>query len=165
MARKRPNISISFDPDLFEAIEKVVKKTKVSKSGLIGRILRKDPEIRVALRGEESNRKIARTCHQLWVARQEVTGFDPDPPWEKLTKRDKETSVWGVEYVLSHSDITPEELFFAWRKHKVENGWSFGEMRDKMNKTHPYIIEEFEKLPEEEKLNYRLFIKTVQILS
>jgi len=165
MARKRPNISISFDPDLFEALEKVISKTKESKSGLIGRILRKDPEIRVALRSEENTVKIARTCHQLWVARQEVTGFTPDPPWEKLSKKERSTSFWGVEFVLTHPDITPEELFFAWRRHKIENGWSFGKLRDNKNMTHPYIIEEFEKLPEEEKLNYRLFIKTVQILS
>ncbi len=162
LIRKRPNTSVSFDPELFEVLDKIASETKEKKSSLICRLLRESSEVQAALADKE---KVAKACHQIWVAMQEINGdIEIDRPLEDLSEKNKKTAIWGVEYVLAHPDTGPEELFYAWKKHKLEEGWEFGEARDMENKTHPYIIEEFNSLPEEERKNYRLFIKTVEIL-
>ena len=89
---------------------------------------------------EEHIIRIAKLCYDVNKAYSAVIGdLTFRRSWEDAFDWEREANIEGVRYVVENPDITPDELHDNWVKHKVENGWKFGEIKDGHTKTHPNI--------------------------
>jgi len=90
---------------------------------------------------------IAAIRHIGWVTYQIAAG---QPYNEEINKDQLESLIDGVEFMLLHPDISPEENHDNWMRAKVAQGWVYGEVKDFEKKTHPDLVP-FEELPDIEK--------------
>lgn len=60
------------------------------------------------------------------------------------------SSVKLPESLLQLSELIAENVHEVWAKSRMDEGWTYGEKRDDMLKTHPCLIP-YNELPEEEK--------------
>lgn len=92
--------------------------------------------------------RIAPFCHE---ANRILTGIVKDvpvqPTWEESPEEMKKSSIAGVLFALENPDATPKAQHEEWSRGKVADGWTYGEVKDPVKKTHPALVE-FEKLPE-----------------
>lgn len=105
---------------------------------------------------------IARTCHNANKALCEAHGdysqldYDSAPKWQKKSILD------GVEFHLAN-DCDPEESHEHWMKHKENDGWAYGPVKDSRKKTHPCMVS-YDKLPPIEKAKDKLITAIVRSL-
>jgi hypothetical protein len=119
--------------------------------------------------------KLAIAIHEDY--RQKNPGTDYDLPWEELTEHIKETNrdqakniskyltLVGCSYdsgdtpFVSVERFTENEILIiavetheVWRRSKEADGWTYGEVKDPVKKTHPLLLDWNDpRLPEEEK--------------
>lgn len=98
---------------------------------------------------------LAKLCHEVNRAYSISIGDNSCLPWEESSDETKELTIEGV---LNHlfNDLTPEESHEQWMKNKLEQGWTYGEIKDESNKTHPCIVP-YEELPLEQKSKDYIF--------
>ena len=70
---------------------------------------------------------IARVRHIGWICYQLGCGqaYNINPTDDQLN-----SLLNGVEYALSHADMTPEENHINWMKMKQSQGWIYGVVKD-----------------------------------
>lgn len=107
---------------------------------------------------------IAEVCHEANRTYCKIIGDTVRPSWEELSAADKVSVIRGVELVLSHPGITPEESHDAWVKDKTMQGWSYGDVRDDAAKVHPNI-RPYSEIPAEQKTKDALFASIVRALA
>lgn len=99
--------------------------------------------------------KIAQVCHEANRAWCEANGDTSHFPWEEAPEWQRDSSRSGVAAALEGT--TAEELHKAWKRHKVEDGWTYGPIKDSEKKTHPCIVESYDDLPDFEKIKDDIF--------
>ena len=90
---------------------------------------------------------IARVCHEANRALTHLLQDVPMQPWWDEIDPDMRASVIkGVEYALEHVEATPEDMHRAWCDERRRQGWTYGETKDPIAKTHP-ALKDFADLP------------------
>lgn len=97
---------------------------------------------------------IAEVCHEANRALQRVLGEEPSPPWAEYPEHLRESAVRGVGAALAGQ--TPEQLHESWALDKISAGYSYGPVKDDVEKTHPCLVS-YEDLPLEQRRKDYLF--------
>jgi hypothetical protein len=109
--------------------------------------------------------QIASVCHEAnraWcITRGDVTD---QPNWFFAPQWQRESVIDGVEHALRHPDATPEDSHKNWMAGKIADGWTYGEVKDAVAKTHPCMVA-YEDLSEYQRKKDALFLAIVRALA
>lgn len=111
-----------------------------------------------------NNLLIAQMCHEvnrLWCMQ---NGDLTQTPWNEATQWQKDSAVSGVEFRLENPDAPDSSQHEAWLADKIEAGWTYGDVKDPVAKTHPCLLP-YHELPEFEQKKDALFSAVVRALS
>lgn len=111
-----------------------------------------------------SNITIAKLCHEINKIYCESMGDLSQIKWEEAPKWQRTSAMHGVRFYMDNPNATPKDMHDSWLKEKLDNGWTYGPLKDSERKTHPCIME-YEKLPESQKIKDRLFLTVVKSLT
>lgn len=89
--------------------------------------LREEPEL------------IARLCHEANKAYCESQGDTSQAAWEEAPEWQRVSARNGVAAHLS-SDMSPADSHASWMTEKLADGWTYGEVKDPVAKTHPCMV-------------------------
>lgn len=106
---------------------------------------------------------IAAICHEVNRAVCQAVGDQSQIPWVDAPKWQKMSAVDGVINVLLH-ESTPEQSHANWTAFKLADGWTRGDVKDPVKKTHPCLVP-FVDLPVEQKIKDYVFTALVQALA
>ncbi len=107
--------------------------------------------------------QIARICHEACRHYNETVGDPPLLPWSYAPEWQKASVIDGVEHIMAYPMTTPSENHANWAQHKVEDGWTYGLVKDVGKKTHPNLVP-YEDLPEKQRTKDILFTNIVRAL-
>jgi len=107
---------------------------------------------------------IAKMCHEVNKSWCEVNGDFTQKPWDKAPQWQKDSAIAGVEFRLNNLDAPDSAQHDSWLETKIQDGWTYGEVKDPIAKTHPCILP-YHELPEFEKKKDALFSAIVMALS
>jgi hypothetical protein len=103
----------------------------------------------------EEPEQIARMAHEVNKAYCESQGDASQPSWEHAPEWQRVSARLGVELHLS-GDHGPEASHASWMVQKLSEGWTYGETKDPVAKTHPCMIP-FDQLPPNQQAKDYLF--------
>lgn len=106
---------------------------------------------------------IARFCHQSNKAYCEAIGDYTQVDWDDAEDWQKDSALAGVNMILEDPDTSVSSTHDSWLADKVSNGWTYGPIKDPVNKTHPCIVP-FSHLPIEQQLKDKLFSSNVELM-
>lgn len=108
---------------------------------------------------------IARVVHAANRELQIVQGDPvPSPPWDDAPDYQVRQAIAGVQEVIRNPVLTAEESHELWLDRMRADGWTYGEVKDPVQKTHPTFLH-WDELPAEQQLKDRLFIAIVRALT
>jgi DNA-binding transcriptional MerR regulator len=108
---------------------------------------------------------IARIVHAANRELQIVQGDPaPSPPWDEAPDYQARQATAGVQEVLRDPGLTAERSHELWVARMRDDGWTYGEIKDPVQRTHPTMLP-FPELPSEQQLKDRLFIAIVRALA
>lgn len=105
---------------------------------------------------------IARACHEINRIYCESIGDYSQPPWEDAPEWQQESALKGV-FLHLEGDHGPEASHESWAKEKMENGWTYGPVKDPDAKEHPCLVP-FGDLPLHQQRKDILFMSVVGLL-
>jgi hypothetical protein len=108
--------------------------------------------------------QIAKIVHEANRAYCEEIGDFSQQPWDRAEEWQRASARQGVQATLDGSAATPEQQHETWCKAKLDDGWSYGEIKDADNKTHPCLVP-YDKLPPEQRRKDHLFRAIVTALT
>ncbi len=85
-------------------------------------------------------------------------------PWSQAPGWQKESAVNGVLFHLDNPEASAADSHENWMRHKIDEGWSYGEEKDPAKKKHPWLIP-FDDLPRAQRYKNHLFRDLVHMLS
>jgi RyR domain len=88
----------------------------------------------------------------------------PSPPWDEAPDYQAEQATAGVQEVIRNPDLTAEQSHELWVTRMRDGGWTHGQVKDPVQKTHPTLLP-WAELPTEQQLKDRLFIAIVRALA
>lgn len=106
---------------------------------------------------------IARICHQINRALRMGLGEEGGPDWFAASDHVKNSAVAGVQFHIDNPDAKPEDSHKAWMNHKLEHGWTYGEEKSELLKTHPNLVP-FERLPRDQQAKDWIFREVVHMV-
>ena len=106
--------------------------------------------------------RIAKVCHEVNRAYCIAGGDFTHAPWSMAPEWQRESARMGVDLHLS-GDFGPEAAHIAWCKHKLDEGWKWGLVKDAERKEHPCLVP-FHDLPKEERTKDHLFRAVVRAM-
>jgi hypothetical protein len=107
---------------------------------------------------------IAAVCHEANRALCYIDDDESQPAWEDAPDWQVESAINGVEHAIRHQDITPEEMHANWMAGKIADGWTYGDVKDPVAKTHP-CIRPYDMLPWLQQKKDVLFLAIVRALA
>jgi len=103
----------------------------------------------------------AKLCHEVNRAYCHSIGDTTQVPWEKAEGWQRESAIKGVQFALANPDATPERQHESWMIAKVNDGWTYGAVKDATSKTHPCMVP-YDALPMAQKVKDYLFQAVVR---
>ena len=100
---------------------------------------------------------IAKICHEANKAYCESIGDSTQNHWEDCSFSQKASVLKGIMNIAENPSTTPEESHEGWKKHKIEEGWTYDHIKDEEKRTHPCIVP-YSDLPKEQRVKDYLFI-------
>lgn len=107
---------------------------------------------------------IARVCHEANRAYCRTLGDQSQPPWDDAPQWQRDSALNGVLFHLENPDAKPSDSHESWMRQKVEDGWTYGPVKDPEAKQHPCMVP-YEELPVEQQRKDALFIAVIHALS
>jgi len=104
---------------------------------------------------------IAKTCHEVNRVFCKSIGDNSQVEWKDTPEWLKKSCIMNVKNIIKNPDMTPEWIHETWVAEKVQEGWSYGLVKDVVNKKHPSILP-YSKLPQNEKYKDELFLSIVK---
>lgn len=98
----------------------------------------------------------ARLCHEVNRGYCEALGDTSQVPWEDAPGWQRESAVAGVQAIINHPEMTPQQSHAQWMLQKVQDGWMYGSVKDAEKKTHPCLVP-YAELPQHQRLKDVLF--------
>jgi hypothetical protein len=83
-------------------------------------------------------------------------GDSSQPHWEDAPDWQKKSALLGVTYRITAQDWTPDRSHASWMDEKVHDGWTYGDVKDPIKKTHPCMVP-YEQLPEAQRVKDSIF--------
>jgi len=105
---------------------------------------------------------IARVCHEVNRAYCESLGDMSQPAWEYAPQWQKDSAMLGVSLHVNQ-DVGPEASHESWMAQKVADGWTYGPVKDPIDRTHPCMVP-FAQLPPEQQAKDFIFRAIVHAL-
>lgn len=105
---------------------------------------------------------IARVCHEVNKAYCEALGDNSQPTWEDAPAWQRESARMGVDLHLM-GNFGPEASHISWMNQKLEDGWTYGPVKDPEAKQHPCMVP-FGQLPREQQAKDYIFRAVVHAL-
>lgn len=103
----------------------------------------------------------ARLAHEINRAYCRALGDYSQPSWDEAPDWQKESARDGVRFHLYHSSsMEPSESHANWMAKKLEDGWTYGPVKDPEKKEHPCMVP-FDELPVEQRAKDFLFAASV----
>lgn len=106
--------------------------------------------------------RIARVCHEVNKAYCEALGDNSQPTWEDAPAWQRESARMGVDLHLM-GNFGPEASHISWMNQKLEDGWTYGPVKDPEAKQHPCMVP-FDQLPREQQAKDYIFRAVVHAL-
>ena len=103
---------------------------------------------------------IAKVCHQANKAWCELCGDFSQKDWDEAEQWQRDSAIKGVEFKLNNLYAPDSAQHDAWMHDKISQGWSYGEVKDAEQKTHPCIVP-FDSLPAHQQAKDKLFASIV----
>lgn len=110
-----------------------------------------------------TDNEIARWAHEINRTVQRLCGEEVSLPWEDAPDWQKNSALEGVAMHRSGTH-SPEDSHLSWLRHKANDGWTYGPVKDATLKQHPCFVP-YSKLPVEQRLKDYLFAAVVQGLT
>lgn len=104
---------------------------------------------------------VAHEANRAWCM---ANGDMSQPTWENAPDWQKESAVNGVDFHLSVPDAGADASHNNWLAHKQADGWTYGEVKDPIAKTH-YCMVPFDQLPPVQQAKDRMFRAIVHALA
>jgi hypothetical protein len=108
-------------------------------------------------------KEIAKVAHEVNRAYCQSLGDNSQPPWEDAPDWQIESAFDGVKLHLNNAYLGPEASHEAWLKFKIDDGWTYGSIKDPEKKQHPCIVP-FKDLPKEQQSKDFIFRAIVHAL-
>jgi hypothetical protein len=144
-------------PDNFDAVlgRKIARQNAVAKVWpLLG--------FRLRDRLHRDRDQIARVAHEVNRAYCDALGDTSQQPWDQAPEWQRISARAGVALHAS-GDFGPEASHESWMQQKLDDGWTYGEVKDAETKTHPCLVP-FDQLPREQQAKDHLFRAVVHAL-
>ncbi len=106
---------------------------------------------------------IAKAAHQINKAYCESIGDLSQVDWEDAPEWQRISATNGVIFHITNSNVTPEESHENWLAEKIDDGWSYGSVKNVEKKTHPCMLP-YVELPKTQRTKDYLFKATVEVL-
>ena len=107
--------------------------------------------------------KIAEICHEVNRGYCEAIGDHSQVEWHLAPEWQRKSAINGVRSFQS-GKRSPENSHQSWLAQKRVDGWVYGEQKDTVMKTHPYIMP-FHELSTKQQLKDELFVTICRVLS
>jgi hypothetical protein len=111
-----------------------------------------------------STEAIAKVCHEINRAYCQALGDTSQPTWEDAPQWQKDSAKEGVSFHVANPDVPASASHENWLKHKLQDGWIYGKVKDPMKKEHPCMVP-FHALPTEQQAKDFLFKAVVHQLA
>jgi len=105
---------------------------------------------------------IARVCHEVNRAYCAALGDNSQPAYEDAPQWQRESALIGVDLHTS-GYFGPDASHVSWMRHKLVDGWKYGEVKDPEAKTHPCLVP-FDELPASQQAKDYIFRAVVHAL-
>jgi len=109
---------------------------------------------------EREHEVLAAAAHMVNRAYSIALGDYSHPTWDEAPDWQRRSSLLGVQAALDPRH-TPEQSHQAWLTQKLNEGWTYGPVRDVTAKEHPRMLP-YRDLPSEQRRKDDLFISTVR---
>lgn len=106
---------------------------------------------------------IAAVCHAANAEYCRRTGDDSQPAWSEAPRWQQDSAVDGVRYHLDHPHAGPSGSHVNWMRLKLQDGWTYGPVKDAERKTHPCLVA-FDQLPASQQAKDAIFVAIVHAL-
>jgi hypothetical protein len=110
-----------------------------------------------------NNQEIARVAHEVNRAFCKSIGDHSQPVWEDAPEWQQSSAIAGVEFIKNNPTASPSASHESWLKQKTAEGWTYGETKDPVAKTHPCYVP-YHDLPTEQKSKDYIFGAVVRAL-
>jgi hypothetical protein len=107
--------------------------------------------------------QIAEICHEANRVYCKSIGDSSQPTWADAPDWQKKSAITGVKYHMENPNSLPEDSHNSWLREKEVDGWSYGDVKDSVAKTHPCFVPYAELPVEQQKKDY-LFLGIVRAL-
>ena len=93
-----------------------------------------------------------------------ANGDHSQPRWGQAPDWQIDSAIDGVEHALKYPEAGPEDSHQNWWAGKIADGWTYGEVKDTVAKTHPCMVP-YSQLPEFQRKKGALFLAIVRALA
>ena len=87
-----------------------------------------------------SDEQVARVCHEVNRAYCAALGDHSQAAWEDAPEWQRASARMGVDLHRMLPDTGPETSHIGWSQQKANEGWTYGPIKDAVNKTHPCLV-------------------------
>lgn len=105
--------------------------------------------------------QVARATHEMNRRYCQLIGDHSQVPWEKAPQWQRDSATAGVESILDGTATSSEDQHELWMKHKLADGWTYGEVKDAEKKTHPCMVP-YAELPASQRAKDKIFRAVVE---
>lgn len=105
----------------------------------------------------------AKACHEANRAFCAYLGDHSQPSWEDAPDWQKDSACKGVVFHVNNPDAGDSASHENWWRVKLEEGWTYGPVKDPEAKTHPCMVP-FDQLPPAQQFKDALFRTLVHTL-
>jgi hypothetical protein len=109
-------------------------------------------------------RSIAAVCHEVNKAYCEAIGDATQPTWDDAPEWQKASAIEGVKLHLGNPNLGADASHRSWMRHKLDDGWTYGPLKDPAKKEHPCLVP-FADLPKEQQIKDWLFRGVVHAIA
>lgn len=104
--------------------------------------------------------KIAMIAHEANKAYCLTLGDDSQLPWDMTPEWQRKSAINGVIFHMRNPNADAGAIHENWFKEKQADGWSYGPVKDPVNKRHPCFVP-FAELPVEQQIKDHIFRSVV----